>query len=141
MLFWKKDLKKPPKISTRFLNKNDLLWKNSDNIKPIDGYQDMVCHGYQYSFVFRNADGVEVNVSVKEFAEILQNSPVYNGGPIRLISCETGAEGAVSAQYLANYLNVEVIAPTDIVYVYPDGDMIIGLDNSGFWKTFKPGGN
>jgi len=53
----------------------------------------------------------------------------------------TGAEGAVSAQYLANYLNVEVIAPTDIVYVYPDGDMIIGLDNSGFWKTFKPGGN
>jgi len=82
-----------------------------------------------------------VNVSVKEFAEILQNSPVYNGGPIRLISCETGAEGAVSAQYLANYLNVEVIAPTDIVYVYPDGDMIIGLDNSGFWKTFKPGGN
>jgi len=101
----------------------------------------MVCHGYQYSFVFKNADGVEVNVSVKEFAEILQNSPVYNGGLIRLISCGTGAEGAVSAQYLANYLNVEVIAPTDIVYVYPDGDMIIGLDNSGFWKTFKPGGN
>lgn len=40
---------------------------------------------------------------MEDFAEILQNSPVYKGGTIRLISCETGAEGAVSAQYLSNY--------------------------------------
>jgi len=36
---------------------------------------------------------------------------------------------------------VDVIAPTDIAYVYPDGGMIIGLDDSGFWKTFTPGGH
>jgi len=125
-------------LSTRFLNKNDPLWKNADNIKPIDGYQDIVCHGDKFSLVFKNADGIEVNVSVQEFSEILKNSPVYEGKPIRLISCETGADGAISAQYLANYLGVEVIAPTDIVYVYPDGAMKIGKNDTGYWKTFKP---
>jgi len=128
-------------LSTRFLNQSDPLWKNAANIKPIDGYQDIIVHGDKYSFVYKDANEIECNVSVKEFAEILKNSPVYNGGSIRLVSCETGASDAITAQYLANYLGEEVMAPTNIVWVYQDGEMIIGPDqytNTGTWEIFKP---
>ena len=140
---WQQELDKTGEVlilSTRFLNKNDILWRNADNISPIDGYQDIVCHSDQFSFTFKDADGVETSVSVQEFAEILQSSPVYENRPIRLVACEAGADGAITAQYLANYLGVEVLAPTDVVYVYPDGIIKIGDNNSGSWKKFIPKG-
>jgi len=102
-------------LSTRFLNQSDPLWKN--------------------------ANGIESTVSASEFAEILKNSPVYKGGRIRLISCETGADDAIAAKYLSKYLGEEVMAPTDIVHVFPDGEMVIGPDewtNTGTWKVFTP---
>lgn len=125
-------------LSTRFLNQSDPLWKNAANIKPIEGYQDIICHGDKLGFVWKDANGVESTVSINEFAEILKSSPVYKGGPIRLISCETGADDAIAAQYLAKNLGVEVIAPSDIVYVYEDGTMKIGINNTGTWNIFKP---
>jgi hypothetical protein len=57
-----------------------------------------------------------------------------------LISCETGADDAIAAQYLAKYLDVDIMAPSDIVYVYEDGTMKIGINNTGTWKIFKPNG-
>lgn len=128
-------------LSTRFLNRSDKLFENAAHIKPIEGYQDIIIHGDKYSLVYKDLDGIESNVSVEEFAKILKDSPVYNGGPIRLISCETGAPDAITAQYLSKYLGVEVMAPTDIVWVYGDGEMIIGPDqytNTGTWKVFMP---
>ena len=125
-------------LSTRFLNQSDPLWENAANIKPIEGYQDIICHGDKLGFVWKDANGVESTVSVNEFAKILKSSPVYKGGPIRLISCETGADDAIAAQYLAKFLGEEVIAPTDIVYVYGDGTMKIGINNTGIWKIFNP---
>lgn len=128
-------------LSTRFLTQSDPLFKNAEFIEPIEGYQDIVCHGDKLGFVWKDLNGVESTVSVNEFAEILKNSPVYKGGPIRLISCETGADGAIAAQYLAKALGEEVMAPTDIVWVKTNGEMIIGPDqwtNTGTWKIFKP---
>ena len=127
-------------LSTRFLNRMDPLWENASKIEPIEGYQDIVCHGDKISLIYRDAYGNEVNVSVYEFAEILKNSPVYEGRPIRLIVCEAGADGSVVAQTLANKLGVEIMAPTDVVYVYPDGTIKIGRYNTGTWKIFKPSG-
>ena len=128
-------------LSTRFLNQSDPLWKNAANIEPIEGYQDIICHGDKLGFVWKDANGIESTVSASEFAEILKNSPVYKGGRIRLISCETGADDAIAAKYLSKYLGEEVMAPTDIVHVFPDGEMVIGLDewtNTGTWKVFTP---
>lgn len=68
----------------------------------------------------------------------MKDSPGYKEGPIRLISCETGAKDAITAQYFANYMGVKIMAPTDIVYVFRDGQMIIGRRNTGTWKIFKP---
>jgi hypothetical protein len=125
-------------LSTRFVNKMDPMWKNSEKIQPIDGYQDIVCHGDRTGFSYLDLDGNEINLSPREFAEILKNSPVFEGRPVRLISCQAGAEGSINAQYMANQLNVPVLAPTDIVYVYPDGVMIVGKYNTGRWKLFHP---
>ena len=132
----------PAMASVRFLNKTDRLHEFARKIVPIDGYEDIVVHGDAYGFVFRDADGNESNVSAVEFATILKESGLYNGGAIRLISCETGAEGAVSAQALADALNVEVIAPSDIAYVSENGKITIGhpLTNVGHWVKMKPKG-
>jgi hypothetical protein len=130
-------------LSTRFFNRMDPLWEYTEKIQPIEGFQDIACHGDKVSFIFRDADGIEVNIPAHEFAEILKNSPVYEGRPIRLISCEAGADGSITAQYLADYLGVDIMAPTDTVIVFRDGKMIIGPDqfhNTGTWVIFHPKG-
>lgn len=131
---------KIPSASPRFVNKNDMLFKNAQQIKPIDGYEDVVVHADKFGFVFKDANGNESNVSVVEFAEILKNSGTYHGGNIRLIACESASDGAITAQALADILKVEIIAPNGVVYVHPDGKLTIGdmLTNQGEWVKIKP---
>ena len=60
---------------------------------------------------------------------------------IRLISCSTGANTASFAQNLANKLGVKVKAPSDTLWVFPNGKMRIGPNrfmNTGHWVTYKP---
>ena len=40
--------------SQKYLNKNDMLYINSKNIKQLKGYEDIVCHGDRYSLVFKD---------------------------------------------------------------------------------------
>lgn len=63
---------------------------------------------------------------------------MWHGGDIRLISCSTAADGALAAQGLANYLGVNVLAPSDDVYMDFDGNMRIGKNNDGEWRLLKP---
>lgn len=63
-----------------FVNKSDKLYKYSKNIKPLKDYEDIVCHGDGISFTFKDLDGDESNISVKEFASILLKSGTYKGG-------------------------------------------------------------
>ena len=120
-------------------NALELSSNNVEQVKPLEGYQDIVCHGDAYGFVIRNADGVETNLTLREFAEILQQTPGFEKGkPIRLMACEAGAGEGLPAQYLADLFGVEVIAPTDVLIIAPDGTMKIGENNNGTWKRFKP---
>ena len=133
--------KKATSASPRFVNKMDELFRNAQKVRRIDGYEDVVVHGDKYGFVFKDANGEESNVSVLEFAQILRESPDYHGGAIRLLSCETGAEDGFAAQQLANAMDVEVMAPSNTLFVWPDGKMTIGSDpltNDGKWIIFKP---
>ena len=126
--------------SPRFLNKADQLFKNAQHITPIPGYEDVVVHADKYGFLFRDSDGNESNVSVAEFADILKKSDTYHGGAIRLIACESAADGAVTAQALSDLLGVEILAPNDIVYVDPQGKMTVGnkLTGGGKWVKIEP---
>jgi hypothetical protein len=51
----------------------------------------------------------------------------YDGGPIRLISCETGKAvqvGENTAQQLANALDTPVVAASEYSWTYPNGRVV-----------------
>jgi len=101
-------------------------------------------HGDSKGFSYRDKNGVDTNCTAREMAEMIKSNPNYKGGPIRLISCETGAEEFGAAQMLANQLGVEVMAPSHTVWVMPDGEIRVGRKyntNDGVWKIFKPKGD
>lgn len=57
---------------------------------------------------------------------MIQQSPDYiKGQPIRLLSCSTGKCDTGFAQNLANKLGVPVQAPSDLIWAFPSGKMII----------------
>lgn len=127
--------------SLRFVVRSDQFGINASKISPISGYEDVVIHGDKTGFEFRNTDGHASPVNVHELAGMLRESPDYHGGPIRLVACESGAEGATAAQNLADDLGVDVLAPSDVVWIAEDGSMRIGPSwdsNSGHWVLFKP---
>ena len=129
-------------LGTEFLHHASDLAVYAQKIEPIEGYQDFVLHGGKYGFENQNADKKMLNTfSVNEFCKTIQDKGLWKGGPIRLIACETGAKDAITAQAVADTLGVPVMAPTDIVWVRPDGYMTIGPDkltNSGSWRIFEP---
>ena len=42
------------------------------------------------------------------------------------------------AEELANALGVEVKAPTDVLYIPPNGEMYVGDSGEGYFETYKP---
>ncbi len=83
-------------------------------------------------------------------SRLIENNPAYSGQPIRLLSCDTGACDAGFAQSLANKMGVSVKAPTNLVWAYGDGRMVVAprspsnpnfpdLSNQGEFKIFNPG--
>ena len=113
----------------------------SQNIVPLEGYTDVVVHGTPESFVVWH-NGHWVSLDQRSLATFLKKSSEYSGGPVRLISCSTGAKANGIAQHLANKLGVDVIAPSDTLYVFWDGRLVIGpkpSTNIGEWRVFKPG--
>lgn len=142
----KKSLLKLSKDGNTYVPKITKLYENARKIPPYKDYTDIVSHGDPYSICFTNADGVESNVNAEDFAKIIEKGGFYKGGKIRLVACNTGEEPAIVPQYLADYFNVEVLAPTEAVYVDNNGkivvandekDAIMGID-TGFWKPFYP---
>jgi filamentous hemagglutinin len=109
-------------------------------LKEEPGFYDVVVHGNSQNV------GLVVNgefqlLDQRALATYIQKQPSYGGGSIRLASCETGACTAGFAQNLANKLGVPVKAPTDTLFVYPNGKVVIGPNpytNSGEWKIFFP---
>ena len=125
-------------ILSRYVNSSEKLYQYAKNIKPIDSFEDQVIHGDKYGFEINDLEGLAAaEYSAKEFADILKSDPNYHGGNIRLISCNTGADEGIVAQTLADCLGVDVLAPNDVVIVYPDGTMKVGIDGNGKWILFK----
>ena len=124
-----------------YFNHAEPILINSKKVKPIDGYEDVFIHGDENGFATNDSDGNLCNMyTPREFAEILKNDPNYHGGDIRLCSCKTGAEGAIAAKALARQLGVNILAPSDTLWIHMDGTMTIGADqfmNDGQWILFE----
>ncbi|MGE5329547.1 MAG: hypothetical protein ACM3KR_08575 [Deltaproteobacteria bacterium] len=130
----------PVPLSIKLVGSDAALLTAAKNIKPIQGYTDVIIHGAPKFFgVFRNGTWVKINP--RSLATFMRQSG-YKGGPIRLISCNSGKVSDGVAQDLSNKLGEKVIAPTNTVWIANNGRLIIGdtpIMPKGHWHAFMPG--
>lgn len=134
-------------------NHLDPIYVRSKYVKPLEGYDDVFIHGDEYGFAYKDADGNEISLSVNELAEILNENGQFENNKIRLCACGAGGLNSITAQKLADYTKKEVLAPTKILWIYPEKngvcDMIIAGEDDlfpdipntndlGEWKSFYP---
>ena len=109
----------------------------SQKVPKKEGFYDVATHGAD-TFV----DFFGENIDAYTLANIIRNRKDYiKGMNIRLLSCSTGNTdntGNCFAQLLANELGVQVEAPTDILFVFPNGNYHVGVRSDGIMKIFYP---
>jgi RHS repeat-associated protein len=129
-----------------FMRPNDRFAVNIANRSDVDanGYYDVIAHGSSSRIQIQTQNGPQL-VDHRVAARLIQAQPDYTPGTdIRLLSCSTGADPSGFAQNLANKMNVNVQAPDDKLWAYPDGHTTIGAQptsQTGSWNDFEPGGN
>lgn len=113
-------------------------------VKHEPGFTDVAVHGSPDRIaVYINKDGNdrEIILDHRRLASYLKKDSGYKGGKIRLLSCSTGRPTGSFAQNLANKMGVTVRAPSDKLFIFPNGRMIIGPDvyhNTGRWIDYHP---
>ncbi len=150
--------KSPEPTSRYYVNHSELLYKNLQNVAPIDGYEDFAIHGVQGKPLveIELTSGKTAQFTAAEFADILESDPEYHGGSIRLLSCGTGSEQSRFAQELADAIGQDVLAPTETLWIadngeifisdkeslaqlwYNDGHIIHSIKQTGKMKLFHP---
>jgi hypothetical protein len=128
------------------LGNDDATLKAAQWLKPQKGFYDVIVHGAPDTVAVRISDSKWQTVNQRSLATYISKQADYKGGAIRLASCQTGAQlkhmMPSFAQNLANKMGVPVMAPTDTLFIFPDGKTVIGpnqFTNSGQWKIFYPG--
>ena len=122
------------------------LKEASKRVKKEPGYTDVAVHGSpnSISVIIKEGDTEkEIVLDHRRLAKYLKSDKGYSGGKIRLLSCKTGSEDGSFAQNLANKLGVVVRAPSDTLFIYPSGRIVIGPDrfhNTGRWIDYYPQG-
>jgi len=102
-----------------------------------NGSFDVVVHGSPNGFWTQPPEVGGERISLDAVIDAIKNSGRYRKGQgVRLLSCQTGADGAIVAQELANELGDTVIAPTTDVITNANGR--IWLDVNGVWREFFP---
>ncbi|SDM08848.1 intein N-terminal splicing region [Lentzea albidocapillata subsp. violacea] len=139
---------------TVFMLADDPVQKSIPRQKSLRGfedYHDVWIHGSPGGVApdYDAAEGGTDLIDHRTLSRMIQNSPNYPGGPVRLCSCNTGSVSGSFAQDLANKLGQNVLAPEGYLYAWQDGGHNIGRDGApvrkmgdrgGSWRGFKPGG-
>ncbi|WDC03820.1 DUF6531 domain-containing protein [Escherichia albertii] len=121
---------------------SDPIYKGSLNVREFPTGFTVGGHGTPTSM---NDDRIKKGsvLTIKQLASDIRANPKYHEGmPVVLFSCETGKGKNSFAQQLANELDVTVIAPDEIIWIWPDGNYDImgqtaritigGKDNGAF---------
>jgi hypothetical protein len=122
-----------------FAAKGDPLAKAAQWLKPVSGKLDVIVHGTSDRFLV-SRDGTFVEIGVDQMAAMIKEQGGA-GRDIRLVACSTGKDASSIAQQLADKLGVKVDAPSDTVWITPDGRAVIGknpFEATGSWSSFKP---
>lgn len=106
------------------------------------GRFDVVVHSDGMSFWVRTGakDSDWARVPASRVADFMRNNG-YTGGPVRLIACSSGSCSNGAAQKLANELGAAVKAPTETVWIHPNGALTQGpkaTSRQGAWVWFRP---
>lgn len=129
--------------TTVFLNKrkaNDKAFhRNMKRVEKAEGFYDVGLHGTpQYVEAFGE------RMDYKSLWKAIRAREDYDGQGIRLLSCGTGSEddkGFCFAQALADYSGKTVEAPSDKIWIMPDGRLLVGeswLRPDGIMRVFEP---
>lgn len=121
-----------------------ILGERAKYFKPESGFYDVTMHGTPETALFFGE-----KIDSHTLAQIIKQRSDYNGGPVRLLSCNTGEQthtkGDCFAQRLANELKVDVKAPNNTLWAHPVingvSEITVGstkYDVSGELVTFKP---
>jgi RHS repeat-associated protein len=114
-------------------------------LKPIPGFVDVIAHGSPTG-LFESQGGNMVGVSIGEVCNQLAKQGLA-GKPIRLVACNAGAISDGIAQQLANATGKLVIAPTQLIHIWPNGLYSINsaaritgdwVRSTGRWRGFFP---
>ncbi len=140
-------------LSRAYMNKTDSLYNLFELIQRIEGYEDILIHAESESFVYEATNGQNVFFSAFELAEMLRNDTLaYHGGNIRLLACGSGRFPNGLAQQLSDILQVQVLAPSEVLWVREDGALFVSdkavladmwnkhieVNETGEWKLFCP---
>ncbi|HXF83848.1 MAG TPA: hypothetical protein VNK49_00515 [Anaerolineales bacterium] len=118
----------------------DDLKKATNWVKQENGFFDVMVHGSPNSFHVKH-NGNWVDIDHRTLATFKKSE--WQGEPIRLLSCSSGACPTGVAQNLANKLKVPVKAPDDTLWVYNTGKLTIGpkpFVNTGSGKFLRQKG-
>lgn len=157
---------KPVVISTHWIGTNDEdLQRSAGWLKPEGGKWDVLIHGDPGSFSLyertKGPGGFLVGpgssekwtpIQHRELARYMKTpaGTVSRSGSSRVNQRRTGQVVAKPSRRISNKLGVPVTAPTEKVWIYPDGSMVISNKrppdsgehvSTGQWVTFSPGGN
>jgi RHS repeat-associated protein len=130
---------------SNFMGAGERFAEYASRAEEAPGYHDVIVHGTPSDFgATGDAWTQGRNFSHRALTQMLERDPSYEGGPVRLLSCSTGGCGATAAQNLANKLGVEVMAPTDTLWAFRSGRLVVGPEATvptGGWAYFFPGGS
>lgn len=118
--------------------KDDQLAVNIKAVKPLKTFFDVAMHGSSTAVGYGT---LETNMSPRLLASVIRHMDGWNGQNIRLLSCSTGKQTGDEycfAEELANALGVIVKAPTDTLYIFPNGRIQVGKRNKGSMRDYKP---
>lgn len=120
---------------------SEAIRRYSANIPTKPGWYDVGMHGSPEKVFLEHADGSTLAVDHRVLADLIRRQPDYDGSPIRLLSCSTGRDADGFAQRLADALGTDVEAPSDTLWIWPNGATGVGPTQrnlSGEWRTFEP---
>ena len=103
-----------------------MQYRTAQAIPPIEGYTDVFIHGDRNGYSAYNKLTDRYNDILPErLAGMIRNTQSYKGGPVRLISCQTGYNPDGPAQQLADALGELVMAPKETALVLESGEIVV----------------
>ncbi len=128
--------------------KGDDFGVRAQKIKDEPGFYTIAVHGMKDGFGTKDPQSGKIvkNYTPEAFCDIIKEQKDYKKGAIKLFSCDTGADGAVAAQKVANIMGVQVKAPKGVLWLNPDGSFFVSpsikdrteIPEDKAWKVFMP---